>query len=418
MQSCSTEETLIQKNEATIKTVSREQAIQFLQQNPLRTSIKKATKTNNSPNYNAISQEEISNSDQFLTLIPLLNNDKTQHSRIVLLTINDTLKNAIFTMYPDGEQKTKDFSGRLMITSLSGEFKNGFRVKDGFLVSQFVLKINGAKSTGTNKSASDDLGTILNEVIIPPRKKATIQINYIFDSSSPVYDNSTPDSFTWDFEKYGGGGGASAEAEAEPVVEEEEEEEDIVAIGPDPEKVIDKINEYLKCFDLNKSAEVIIYVDQPLSNNSKAWSGTDVGHTFIAIQQGKTRRVFGYWPATSIYPAPGYSTDNMVFGNDENHHFDVSLSTPVDANKLFTIIAYANNAPKVYDLDNYNCTDFAIEVGKIAGLPLSNSYGAWPGGAGSNPGQFGQDIRNMTLPANSQRQTTEANAASNKGTCN
>ncbi len=225
MQSCSTEEALMQ-NEAIIKTVSREQAIQFLQQNPLRTSIKKAIKTNNSPNYDAISQEEISNSDQFLTVIPLLNNDKTQHSRIVLLTINDTLKNAIFTMYPDGEQKTKDFSGRLMITNLSGEFKNGFRVKDGFLVSQFVLKINGAKSTGTNKSASDDLGTILNEVIIPPRKKATIQINYIFDSSSPVYDNSTPDSFTWDFEKYGGGGGTSAEAEAEPVVEAEEDFED------------------------------------------------------------------------------------------------------------------------------------------------------------------------------------------------
>ncbi|OUD31369.1 hypothetical protein FPG59_15100 [Flavobacterium sp. FPG59] len=216
MQSCSTEEALMQ-NEAIIKTVSREQAIQFLQQNPLRTSSNKATKTSNSPNYDAITQEEISNSDQFLTVIPLLNNDKTQHSRIVLLTVNDTLKSAIFTMYPDGKQKTKDFSGRIMITNLSGEFKNGFRVKDGFLVSQFVLKINDTKSTGTNKSASDDLGTILNEVIIPPRKKATIQINYIYDWSSPS-DNSNDDSLIWDFEKYGGGGGASAEA----VVEEED----------------------------------------------------------------------------------------------------------------------------------------------------------------------------------------------------
>ncbi|OUD32054.1 hypothetical protein [Flavobacterium sp. FPG59] len=215
-----------------------------MQQNPLRTSIKKATKTSNSPNYDAISQEEISNSDQFLTVIPLLNNDKTQYRRIVLLTINDTLKNAIFTMYPDGEQKTKDFSGRIMITSLSGEFMNGFRVKDGFLVSQFVLKINAAKSTATNKSASDDQPIRLNEVIIPPRKKSTIQINHIFDSSSPVYDNSTPDSLIWDFEKYGGGGGASAEAEAEPVVEEEEDFEDKIddsELDPCTKAVLDKL---------------------------------------------------------------------------------------------------------------------------------------------------------------------------------
>lgn len=216
----------------------------------------------------------------------------------------------------------------------------------------------------------------------------------------------------WDFGS--GGGGAAAEAETEPIVEEE----DIVAIGPDPEKVIEKINDYLKCFDLSMPAQVVIYVDQPIPNNSKAWSGTDVGHTFIAIQQGNTRRVFGYWPASSVYPATGYSTDVMAFGNDENHHFDVSIAVPVDTTKLLNIIAYANNAPKQYDLNNYNCTDFAIEVGKLAGLPLSDSFGTWPGGAGSNPGQLGQDIRNMSLPQNSRRQTTGASAASNNGTCN
>lgn len=162
----------------------------------------------------------------------------------------------------------------------------------------------------------------------------------------------------------------------------------------------------------------MIYVDQPIANNSKAWSGTDVGHTFIAIQQGNIRRVFGYWPATSVYPASGYSTDVMAFGNDENHYFNVSIVVPVDTSKLLSIISYANNAPKQYDLDKYNCTDFALEVGKLAGLPLTDSFGSWPEGAGSNPGQLGQDIRDMPLPPNSRRQTTGANAASNNGTCN
>lgn len=220
MQSCSTEETLMQ-NEPTIKTVSREHAIQFLQQNQLRIGNNKVTKISSLPNYGAILQEEISNSDQYLTVVPLIKTGKREQVRIVLLTVNDTLKSAVFTMYPDDEKQTKDFSGRIMITNLSGEFKNGFRVIDGIIVAQFVKKLKEKQLTRTaNKITSEEKPVELIEVVIPPRKKSTIQINYIFDWSS-AYDNSSPDSLIWDFEKSGGGGGgAAAEAEAEPVVEE------------------------------------------------------------------------------------------------------------------------------------------------------------------------------------------------------
>lgn len=81
-------------------------------------------------------------------------------------------------------------------------------------------------------------------------------------------------------------------------------------------------------------------------------------------------------------------------------------------------MGYSNNAPNTYDLNTYNCTDFAIAIGNLAGLNLSDSYGSWPGGGGSNPGQLGQNIRTMSLPTNARRQTTGANSASNTGTCN
>lgn len=222
IQSCSTEEALMQ-NEPTIKTVSREHTIQFLQQNQLRIGNNKVTKTSSLPSYGAILQEEISNSDQYLTVVPLIKTGKREQVRIVLLTVNDTLKSAVFTMYPDDEKKTKDFSGRIMITNLSGEFKNGFRVTDGIIVAQFVKKITEKQVTRTaNKITSEDEPIELREVVIPPRKKGTIQINYIFDWSS-AYDNSSPDALIWDFEKSGGGGGgaAAADAEAEPLVEED-----------------------------------------------------------------------------------------------------------------------------------------------------------------------------------------------------
>jgi uncharacterized ubiquitin-like protein YukD len=222
-QSCSTDETLLQ-NDPNIKTVSRQQAIRFLQQNPLTNSSNKSLKTNTLSNYDAITLEKITNSDQLLTVIPLAGNDKLQNSRVLLLMVNDTLKSAVFTMYPEGEVKTKEFSGRIMIIGIDGEFINGFRVKDGFLISQFIPKTHSKQSTRIANKATAVYSTEpiqLDEVIIPPRKKATIQINYIFDWSS-AYDNSNPDSYLWDFdENSGGGGGAAAEAEAEPLVEED-----------------------------------------------------------------------------------------------------------------------------------------------------------------------------------------------------
>lgn len=245
IQSCSTEEALMQ-NEPTIKTVSREHTIQFLQQNQLRIGNNKATKTSSLPSYGAILQEEISNSDQYLTIVPIIKSDKREQVRIVLLTVNDTLKSAVFTMYPDDEKKTKDFSGRIMITNLSGEFKNGFRVRDGIIVAQFVKKITEKQVTRTaNIITNEDEPVQLREVVIPPRKKGTIQINYIFDWSS-AYDNSSPDALIWDFEKSGGGGGgaAAAEAEAEPLVEEEEDFEDKIddsELYPCPKGVMDKL---------------------------------------------------------------------------------------------------------------------------------------------------------------------------------
>lgn len=408
MQSCSTEDQAIEQ-QSTIETVSKNEAITFVKNlyNEQRTTAK-SSGLQNDFDFDKITQEKLTNTTELLTVIPIKTKIQQQRRRALFLRVGANIESMIYHEFAESSFTNDTFSGIVLMTRLNGDFIRAYRLKNNEYIIDLVpsKKPKSSQKTALRTNESGD-SIELDEVVVYSRFT-------IFNGFVPLTNlaNEVPISITWD-PNYNGGGGSGGGAFSVLVVEK-----DIVLIGPDPEKVIDKINEYLKCFDLNKSAEVIIYVDQPLSNNSKAWSGTDVGHTFIAIQQGDTRRVFGYWPATSIYPAPGYSTDNMVFGNDENHHFDVSLSTPVDANKLFSIIAYASNAPKVYDLDNYNCTDFAIEVGKIAGLPLSDSYGSWPGGAGSNPGQLGQDIRNMTLPANSQRQTTEANAASNKGTCN
>lgn len=205
----------------------------------------------------------------------------------------------------------------------------------------------------------------------------------------------------------GGGGGGASEAQ-------------IVIAGP--ANVITNLKDYLKCFNLAIGATFTIYVDQPTANSSSSWSGApndpDVGHTFIAIQQGDIRRVFGYYPRTNVNPVTSPS-DPSAFGNDQGHTFDVAVSVPINASQLQTIInSSVNSSTSTYNLNSFNCTDFAIKMANLAGLNLQDSYGTWPGGGGSNPGQLGQNIRGMVLPPNAVRQTTSTNSAPNKGQCN
>ena len=67
-------------------------------------------------------------------------------------------------------------------------------------------------------------------------------------------------------------------------------------------------------------------------------------------------------------------------------------------------------------MNNYNCTDFGIEIGNLGGLGLPSANGTWPGGSGSNPGALGLYIRNLTPPTGVNTNTTAGNApVTNKG---
>ncbi len=190
------------------------------------------------------------------------------------------------------------------------------------------------------------------------------------------------------------------------------------------ESSIEDMSEYLKCFNLDQSARIVIYVDQPIANSAQAWSinGSssssggfiNAGHSYIAIQQGDNRMVLGFYPETSVSNTQPSSTG--TFGNDESTEFDVSISVPISAIQLLKIIGYCETG-LTYNLNTFNCSDFAIQVSNLAGLNLPESESTWSGGGGSNPGLLGQNIREMQLPSGAIRQTTTADSAPNKKTC-
>lgn len=53
-----------------------------------------------------------------------------------------------------------------------------------------------------------------------------------------------------------------------------------------------------------------------------------------------------------------------------------------------------------------------------AGFVLPDTRGSWTCGGGSNPGDLGEDIRNLSSPQNIIITKTAGTAPSNSGTCN
>jgi len=239
----------------------------------------------------------------------------------------------------------------------------------------------------------------------------------------------------------GGGGGSSggptlADGGLEPLPKREvltpDDNLDPVGVSPtqtwaddltildDPGDKISDIQNYLKCFNLSQGASLTIYVDQPVPNSSKTWTwdgnDPDVGHTFITITQGKYTRSLGFYPDGGVVPKVSPSSTSIL-KDDSNHSFDVSVQLSISSSQLASIYNDITEANSTYNLNSYNCTDFAFDISSSGGLNLPDTNGSWPGGGGSNPGSLGQDLRSISSTADYTVNKSSGSAPSNTGAC-
>jgi hypothetical protein len=184
---------------------------------------------------------------------------------------------------------------------------------------------------------------------------------------------------------------------------------------PDQAKKILNRQDYLKNFNLSMGGTLHVYVDQPISNSSVAYSGMvnpDVGHTFIAIEQDQIVRVIGFYPSNGVNPFTSPSASPSYL-NDSAHPYDVKIFKALSSSQLSNVISNIINYNIQYDLNTNNCSDFAQQIASSGGLQLPNTNGSWPGGGGTNPGNLGQDIRNMSLSSGATVKTTGGIALTN-----
>jgi hypothetical protein len=188
-----------------------------------------------------------------------------------------------------------------------------------------------------------------------------------------------------------------------------------------PSVVIRDRNDYFNCFKTTSPAILTIYADQPKAGSNDPVYGTDVGHSWMSITQtvGNTTvtRVFGYYPLDGASPMD--PTDPGTLVNDSAHEYDVSLSVPLNARQLSLMLNYTiNQLPGTYDLNTYNCTDFVVEACRAAGIPLPENSQTWFGGGGLCPGQLGEDLRTLDIPAKPETRDLDGGTGpANSGGC-
>lgn len=177
------------------------------------------------------------------------------------------------------------------------------------------------------------------------------------------------------------------------------------------------------------NASVTLYVEQPVPGTRATHNGVNSGHSFlqIAIQPDLAKDVaiqcnllkayanpilgqkVGMYPSEFVSPANPVAP--ACFHVPDNHVYTTTKTW--DKLRIYPWCHAANfvgysigalpTSPGVYpanahldfDLNNYNCTVFAIDTANQAGLGVPYTKGTWPGGGGCNPGDLGQDLIEM-----------------------
>jgi hypothetical protein len=89
--------------------------------------------------------------------------------------------------------------------------------------------------------------------------------------------------------------------------------------------------------------------------------------------------------------------DVAIFGDDSNTPSSISLKINVSGSDFMSLINKVKTQTMVFDLNNFNCTNFAIDALKSIHINLPSTKSTSALFSGNSPGDLGEDIRNIDL---------------------
>jgi hypothetical protein len=201
------------------------------------------------------------------------------------------------------------------------------------------------------------------------------------------------------------------------------------------------IKSYLKCFDAipddGSTCSIEIFADIPVDLDPTKlfyFNSGSPGHTFIQLKKSNGNlsviQNIGFYPKTGWKVLLTNAPVEGKFVDDSQHEFNASLKMNLSASNLrstLTEVLYLANFIK-YDIDDYNCTDFALNVfnktrtNKLK-VPLYDIPGNYPSNGTSTPQGLYNKLKEMKInndpeSSNISIGMTKGWVASSSGSCN
>ncbi|KAA9038706.1 hypothetical protein FW778_14260 [Ginsengibacter hankyongi] len=173
-----------------------------------------------------------------------------------------------------------------------------------------------------------------------------------------------------------------------------------------PDEPILDLGKELRCFSIDATStySISVNVNQPDPGTRdiiNPLSSFPVGHTYLTLEQhnadgSSVIRNVGFYPRNTV--KPGSETDESVFGEDSYTPYDVTLTFVVTGPEMNTVIGRIEDQQALqYDLNNFNCTNSAMDALKSINVNLPSTKADETLFSGNDPGDLGEDIRNMNL---------------------
>ena len=298
----------------------------------------------------------------------------------------------VLHMSKDNQNK---YSGTVSMYDLNNQLTTRYTVKGNNVTDIFDVSKAGTIDTqdGPQTSTSTpDNPEWLDAFVVTPKPLTSIPDYY-----SAYWLVGREEEFTSffipDYNYTGGGVATTSNMEAAPTF-------------PAPKHPIENIKEELKCFTVDNKAvySVAINVNQPKPNTRdllNTSSDHEVGHTYLTLQEQLADgsliiRNIGFYPKN--YSKPGNETDRSIFGDDSETPYCVSLKITVSANEFNDIQSAMYSQQSLnYDLEDFNCTTAVINTFYSINISLPTTMRRSKMFTGNDPGDLGQDFRELDL---------------------
>lgn len=329
-----------------------------------------------------------------------LNGEKIEaHFLIVKTDMNGHVYSGRFVSINKDTDNQKTFSGSIRYQSMGGRPIKSYLLKKGKVQSVTNNNITSLKA---------------EEPVIDGGELPPVVVSYTPDGGGISYADwynivdmaggyggyYSPATYT------GGGGGGSSSA---PVMQVDFE-------APESKDAID-VSKYIKCFGTAQPASadytITICTDLPVDNDPSQffnWSDASPGHTYIELYKNDNgamvQQNFGFYPATSWKTVVGPDNIASKIADDAGHEYQAKFTIQVNAaqfqNAINAVQQYSANP---YNVAEYNCADFALNVFRAAGGQLNvpqYQIPGFPSTDGSNtPEGVYQSIAGLVLGGNS-----------------